>query len=227
MLFTKLIYTYLHADFEIGDSDLDSDDDSSHEDPPSNRDNEISNRMAAVGMKEDSKAFGSSIVKEIREALDTCDNRYVHTYNKIRDTLHSQNPPSIKLRILGKRGRDGRRYNLPTASEVAALIVGDFDGENPERDVIVETKVRASLLHMSDYIFLNLSSPMGNYMLHYPELPRRKIIMMSTARGIMNFVAQAADDYDITAKTDTLSNLTGQVIHLSIIFASLADLCIS
>ena len=51
--------------------------------------------------------------------------------------------------------------------------------------------------------------------------------MMSTARGIMNFVAQAADDYDITAKTDTLSNLTGQVIHLSIIFASLADLCIS
>jgi hypothetical protein len=91
-------------------------------------------------MKEDSKAFGSSIVKEIREALDTCDNRYVHTYNKIRDTLHSQNPPSIKLRILGKRGRDGRRYNLPTASEVAALIVGDFDGENPERDVIVETQ---------------------------------------------------------------------------------------
>lgn len=51
--------------------------------------------------------------------------------------------------------------------------------------------------------------------------------MMSTARGIMNFVAQAADDYDITANTDTLSNLTGEVLHLLIIFAPLADLCIS
>ena len=91
-------------------------------------------------MEEDSMAFRSSIVREIREALDNCGNQYVHTYNRIRDTLHSHNPPSIKLRILGKRGRDGRRYNLPTASEVAALIVGDFDGENPERDVIVETQ---------------------------------------------------------------------------------------
>jgi hypothetical protein len=35
----KLIYTYLHADFEIGDSDLDSDDDSSHGDPLSNTGN--------------------------------------------------------------------------------------------------------------------------------------------------------------------------------------------
>jgi hypothetical protein len=54
-----------------------------------------------------------------------------------------------------------------------------------------------------------------------------QIIMMSTARSIMNFVAQTADDYDITANTDTLSNLTGEVLHLLIIFAPLADLCIS
>jgi hypothetical protein len=76
-----------------------------------------------------------------------------------------------------------------------------------------------------------------------------QIIMMSTARSIMNFVAQAADDYDITANTDTLSNLTGEVLHLhnfcyiyfnfacktpnikcmqlDLCFALLADLCIS
>jgi hypothetical protein len=93
-----------------------------------------------VRMEDDSSAFRSSIVKDIREALDNCNNRYVHIYNTIRDTLHSQNAPPIKLKILGKRGRDGRRYNLPTASEVAALIVGDFDGSNPDRDVIVETQ---------------------------------------------------------------------------------------
>ncbi|GAU39679.1 hypothetical protein TSUD_320920 [Trifolium subterraneum] len=101
-------------------------------------DNEISNRMAAVGMKDDVLAFKSSIVKDIRESLDGCDNPYVRTYNTVRNTLHLQETPNVKLRILGKRGRDGRRYNLPTASEVAALIVGDFDAADFERDVIVE-----------------------------------------------------------------------------------------
>jgi hypothetical protein len=78
-------------------------------------------------MKDDDLAVRSSIVRDIREALDSCDNPYVRTYNTIRDTLHLDGIPTIRLRILGKRGRDGRRYNLPTASEVAALIVGDFD----------------------------------------------------------------------------------------------------
>jgi len=46
----------------------------------------------------------------------------------------------VRLRILGKRGRDGRIYNLPAASEVAALVVGDFDVADFERDVVVETQ---------------------------------------------------------------------------------------
>ncbi|MCI02662.1 helicase-like protein, partial [Trifolium medium] len=103
-------------------------------------DNEISNRMTAVGMQDDSIAFRSSIVRDIREALDSCDNPYVQTYNTIRSALHSQQTHTIRLRILGKRGRDGRRYNLPTASEVVALIVGDFDVADFDRDVIVETR---------------------------------------------------------------------------------------
>ncbi|MCH79269.1 ATP-dependent DNA helicase PIF1 [Trifolium medium] len=101
-------------------------------------DNEISNRMAAVGMEEDNLAFRASIVADIREALHSCDNPYVETYNTVRNTLHSHGVPNVRLKILGKRGRDGRRYDLPTASEVAALIVGDFDGTYPDRDVIVE-----------------------------------------------------------------------------------------
>jgi hypothetical protein len=91
-------------------------------------------------MKDDDLAVRSSIVRDIREALDSCDNPYVRTYNTIRDTLHLDGIPTIRLRILGKRGRDGRRYNLPTASEVAALIVGDFDAADFERDVIVEER---------------------------------------------------------------------------------------
>jgi hypothetical protein len=90
-------------------------------------------------MKDDASSLKSSIVKDIREAIDRCDNPYVKTYNTVRNTLYSEETPQVRLRILGKRGRDGRRYNLPTASEVAALIVGDFDAADFDRDVIVET----------------------------------------------------------------------------------------
>ncbi|GAU39655.1 hypothetical protein TSUD_18380 [Trifolium subterraneum] len=125
-------------------------------------DNEIANRMAAVGMKDDVLAIKSSIVKDIREALDGCDNPYVRTYTTVRNTLHLHETPNIKLRILGKRGRDGRRYNLPTASEVAALIVGDFDAADFERDVIVE--LQSGLLQ-------RISTFQPSYWpLHYPLL---------------------------------------------------------
>jgi hypothetical protein len=90
-------------------------------------------------MKDDTLAFKSSIVKDIREVLDNCNNPYVGTYNTIRNTIHSQETPNVRLRILGKRGRDSRRYNLPTALEVAALIVGDYDAADFDRDVVVET----------------------------------------------------------------------------------------
>jgi hypothetical protein len=86
----------------------------------------------------DDLAFKTSIVKDIKTALEGCENPYVKTYRSVRDALSRQNCINIKLRILGKRGRDGRRYNLPTASEVAALVVGDYDAADFERDVIVE-----------------------------------------------------------------------------------------
>jgi len=50
------------------------------------------------------------------------------------------NHPTVKLRILGKRNRDGRTYNMPTASEVAALIVGAFDSSDFDRDIVVEER---------------------------------------------------------------------------------------
>lgn len=43
------------------------------------------------------------------------------------------------MRILGKRGRDDRWYNLPSASEVATIVVGDYDVVDFDRDVVVET----------------------------------------------------------------------------------------
>lgn len=81
----------------------------------------------------------TEIVREICDVLDSC-NPYVETYRTIRERINENDSPPMRLRILRKRGRDGRRYNLPTASEVAALIVGDFDSADFDKDVIVETQ---------------------------------------------------------------------------------------
>lgn len=50
------------------------------------------------------------------------------------------NVPNMRLSILGKRGCGGRRYNLPVASKVVALILGDFNAADAKRDIIVEAR---------------------------------------------------------------------------------------
>jgi hypothetical protein len=56
-----------------------------------------------------------------------------------RDKLKDQTVKDLKLRLIHDRKTDGRLYNHPTVSEVAALIVGDVDsGET--RDIIIQAK---------------------------------------------------------------------------------------
>jgi hypothetical protein len=67
-----------------------------------------------------------------------------------------------KLRVIGTRERDGRDYNLPTADEVAALIVGDFDTATNKRDII---------LHMQEGGLRRISELHPSYLaLQYPLL---------------------------------------------------------
>ncbi|GKD04060.1 hypothetical protein Tco_1179034 [Tanacetum coccineum] len=76
------------------------------------------------------------------------------------DEVESQSNPfegisnnNVKLRLIGTRERDRRKYDLPTASEVAALIVGDFNSTEHKRDIILERQggdlKRISELHPS------------------------------------------------------------------------------
>lgn len=80
-----------------------------------------------------------SLVVDIKNVLDSV-NPFAKNFRMLQRYVTSDSIPDVKLRILGKRGRDGRRYNLPTASEVAALIVGDFDTAGYDRDIVVQTQ---------------------------------------------------------------------------------------
>ncbi|XP_076955207.1 uncharacterized protein LOC143629950 [Bidens hawaiensis] len=119
--------------------------------------NEVANRQGALGETNNVSTSSSDIVdleiiQELKVMLDS-HNVLVKSYRMARDLFQNNPHANLKLRLIAKRKQDGRTYNLPTSSEVAALIVGDIDTSYEPRDIIVKTKIgkieRISELHPS------------------------------------------------------------------------------
>ena len=72
------------------------------------------------------------IIIGIKNMLDT-HNPYAQKFRMARDKLDSSVVCDLKLKLISDRQTDERLYNLPNASEVAALIVGTNN-----RDIIIE-----------------------------------------------------------------------------------------
>ena len=87
-------------------------------------------------------------------------NVHAKSFRMARDRLADTQVDNVKLRLKATREKDGRTYNLPNVSEVAALIVDDFDPDS-RRDIIVETQngelQRIHELHSS---YLGLQYPL-------------------------------------------------------------------
>jgi hypothetical protein len=66
-------------------------------------------------------------------------NVHAKGFRMARDSILSGTVPELKLRLIHDRKSDPRLYNLPTVSEVAALIVGDVDAGDT-RDIIIQEK---------------------------------------------------------------------------------------
>ena len=67
-------------------------------------------------------------------------NTHAKCFKMARERLNSDiHVPDLKLRLISDRKTDGRIYNLPTVSEVAALIAGDI-GDAEERDIIIQAQ---------------------------------------------------------------------------------------
>lgn len=43
-------------------------------------------------------------------------------HRMVRERISVNDPTNVSLRLIVKRSKDGRTYNLPTTSEVAAII---------------------------------------------------------------------------------------------------------
>ncbi|XP_035831868.1 uncharacterized protein LOC110869885 [Helianthus annuus] len=91
--------------------------------------NELANRELLFGDSTSkaslrAKELDAKFIKFLTNMLDST-NMLVKTYRMVRDHLHENPNVSLKLRLISQRDRDGRTYNLPTCSEVAALIVDE------------------------------------------------------------------------------------------------------
>ncbi|KAF3637442.1 hypothetical protein FXO37_24909 [Capsicum annuum] len=67
----------------------------------------------------------AKIVQDLKQMLDEY-NVLTNSFRMIRGIFQEDSYTNVRLRLIGKRNYDGRRYNLPTVLEVAALVVGDF-----------------------------------------------------------------------------------------------------
>lgn len=84
----------------------------------------------------------ADIANDLKKMLDD-NNVLAQSFRFARDRYNEREFSDIKLRLIRRRDKDGRTYNLPTSSEVAALIVGDINTDIIERDVIIETRSRS------------------------------------------------------------------------------------
>ncbi|XP_056698595.1 uncharacterized protein [Spinacia oleracea] len=114
--------------------------------------NEVSNRINSLGSVGEKPELDPVIVAGLSKMFDE-HNELAKVFRMARERFQESDLQPVKIRLIGTRAKDGRQYNLPTTSEVAALIVGTGDTEKGPRDVIIEDKhfglKRISELHPS------------------------------------------------------------------------------
>ncbi|KAI8825559.1 uncharacterized protein EV422DRAFT_552812, partial [Fimicolochytrium jonesii] len=85
----------------------------------------------------DGKKPDINIIGELQHMLYEV-NPYAHVYRSVRNILAENPAIDISMRIVLERTTDSRRYNCPTADEVAAIMVGDGAEAVSKRQVIVQ-----------------------------------------------------------------------------------------
>jgi hypothetical protein len=86
----------------------------------------------------DNKSIDEKIVKDLKAMIDE-NNVHAKAFRMARDVFKNGPVQDVRLKLISDRNTDGRIYNKPTVSEVAALIVGDIDSAS-KRDIIMQTQ---------------------------------------------------------------------------------------
>lgn len=134
---------------------------------------EVQNRMNVMPF------LDPTILTDLQQMLDQI-NPYVAVFRQVRDVLMQEPTTTLSMAIRANRTADPRCYNIPTANEVAAIIIGNEQETTPShRDIVLSLRdgslQRISELHRS-YIPLHyvLLFPRGEDG-WYPWIPLRNV----------------------------------------------------
>ncbi|CAN0924947.1 hypothetical protein LINGRAHAP2_LOCUS34478 [Linum grandiflorum] len=111
----------------------------------------VANRMSSVGGE--AHHLNTSLMKSLQEMLDN--------FNVLAKSFR------LRLRIAGSRVERDRMYELPSGTELAGLIPGDFAPTQDDRDIIVNNKTTGlcritSLNPLFDSLHFPMLFPYGN-----------------------------------------------------------------
>ncbi|KAF1862622.1 hypothetical protein Lal_00013383 [Lupinus albus] len=95
---------------------------------------EIQNRMEGIR----NNKVDPEVVVQLSKMLDE-NNVHAKSFRMASERLKDGVVQNLKLKLIAERNSDGRINNLPTISEVAALVVGDIES-TCQRDIIMETQ---------------------------------------------------------------------------------------
>ncbi|XVF08214.1 hypothetical protein REPUB_Repub06bG0207000 [Reevesia pubescens] len=98
---------------------------------------EVSNRLRVMSSGKSQSGINTAVVNGLLRMLDEY-NPLVKVFRMARDRFKESDYHPVKINLLEKRKINGAQYNLPSASEVAALIVGDGSQPSGDRDIVVE-----------------------------------------------------------------------------------------
>ncbi|GJU24559.1 hypothetical protein Tco_1163180, partial [Tanacetum coccineum] len=128
--------------------------------------NEVSNRIKASSGRSGESSnkkkdqLNPVLIRELKALLDEI-NPLVKQFRRARDCFRNNVNERFKIKLYGKRAKDGRNYNLPEANEVAALIVGDIRVGSDKRDIVIQSHEgelqRISELHV---LYMGLQYPL-------------------------------------------------------------------
>ena len=102
--------------------------------------NEVKNRINAVNPDNDTNAnLDEAIVTGLVAMLNAC-NPLVQTLRMASERIKGNEDEHVSIRLVAPSDGDGPQYSLPTTSQLAALVVGDFTLEASCRDIIIDSK---------------------------------------------------------------------------------------
>ncbi|CAN1162777.1 hypothetical protein LINPERPRIM_LOCUS32306 [Linum perenne] len=125
---------------------------------------EITDRLSNVSSS--TRTLNEELMTALKDMLDEY-NALTKSFRRVRDALQQPENEDLRLRICGSRVEHDRRYELPTGTDLAGLIPGDFEPDHDDRDIIVNhrsvglTRI-TSLNPLFDSLHFPLLFPYGN-----------------------------------------------------------------